>query len=61
MYEIKIDIEKCTGCAECIDMCPNDVCELVDEKATVINADDCVGCMVCVDSCATEAIEVIEE
>ena len=32
MYEVKVDDEKCVGCGECVDICPEEVFELQDEN-----------------------------
>ncbi len=60
MYEISVDQEKCTGCGECVDICPEDVYELQDEKSTPVRVEDCVGCESCVEVCEQEAITVTE-
>jgi NAD-dependent dihydropyrimidine dehydrogenase PreA subunit len=60
MYEIKVDIEKCTGCGECVDICPVEVFELKDEKSVPVNAEECVGCESCIESCDQEAITLKE-
>ena len=60
MYEIIIDLEKCEGCGECVDICPMEVLELKDEKAVVVDLEECAGCMSCVESCPEEAIVVNE-
>ncbi len=60
MYQIIIDLEKCQGCGECVDICPMDVLEMQDDKAVVVDLDECAGCLSCVESCPEEAIEVNE-
>ena len=60
MYEIKIDTEKCTGCGECVDICPEEVYELQDEKSVPVNAGECSVCESCVEVCDQEAITVME-
>ena len=60
MYEVKVDSEKCTGCGECVDICPVEVFELQDEKSVPVNAEECVGCESCVEVCEHEAITVTE-
>jgi len=47
---IHID-ECCTGCGECVEVCPNGVWALVGNKAQAIFPDDCMGCGNCVESC----------
>lgn len=56
MYEITIDKEKCNGCGECVDICPAEVLELVNEKSEVANIDECLGCESCVETCPESAI-----
>ena len=53
----KVDEEKCTGCASCVDSCPSEAIKMQDEKA-VVDAGSCVDCAVCVDECPLEAIEM---
>ncbi len=60
MYELTIDKEKCTGCGECVDICPSEVLELKDEKAEVANIDECLGCESCVETCPESAITLTE-
>ena len=54
-----VDVEKCTGCGECVDVCPVEAITLEDEKA-VIDQENCTDCAVCVAECPTEAISVPE-
>jgi NAD-dependent dihydropyrimidine dehydrogenase PreA subunit len=55
-----VDQDKCTGCEECVDICPVDVYEIVDGKSTPVNAEECVGCDSCVEVCPEGAITVEE-
>ena len=52
---VQIDIEKCTGCGNCIEICPVDAITLENEKAKV-NKDECVECGQCEDECSNGAI-----
>ena len=56
-WVIKIDQEKCVGAGDCVDVCPADVFELIDNKSQANNVDDCIECCACVGACPTEAIE----
>lgn len=56
-----VDHDKCTGCGECVDICPVEVFEMVDGKSEPVNADECMGCESCVESCEAEAITVEED
>ncbi len=51
-----VDKETCTGCANCVDVCPVDAIEMVDEIAVV--SDACIDCGQCVDECPVDAIEM---
>ena len=53
----KIDREKCTGCESCVQECPSEAIQMLNEKA-VIDPDTCVDCGVCLDSCPVEAISM---
>jgi NAD-dependent dihydropyrimidine dehydrogenase PreA subunit len=62
---IRIDLERCTGCLECIDVCPQvENLEFpVFEKGEdgyprVINEESCIGCLSCEAYCRAEAIRV---
>jgi len=60
---IRIDLDKCEGCGDCVPVCPFDAIEIVDEKAIV--KEGCNLCAACEAVCEAGAIligaEVIEE
>jgi NAD-dependent dihydropyrimidine dehydrogenase PreA subunit len=65
MYVITIDIEKCEGCAECVDICATEVLAIAEEngkKYAMVagDPDDCLGCLSCEEVCEEEAITVTE-
>jgi len=60
MVEIKIDLEKCTGCGTCVDTCPVGVYEIQDGKSVAVNAEECLACRACETQCPENAIEIIE-
>ena len=47
--------DKCTGCGDCVKVCPVEAIKLKDGKA-VIDAGECIECDACIDECPTEAI-----
>lgn len=51
----KINLDRCTGCGRCIDVCPMDAITLVDSKA-VIDLDKCANCHACESACPVDAI-----
>lgn len=56
----RVELEKCTGCGTCVDVCPNEVFEMVDDKSYVARPDDCTECEQCVENCPEEAITLEE-
>lgn len=54
--EIKVDVQKCTGCNICKNYCMYDAIEIVDRKA-VIN-ENCIFCSACMEPCKYDAIEI---
>lgn len=52
---VKVDVEKCTGCGDCVEECPLEAIEVKDEVA-VVDEETCGDCGQCVDVCPSEAI-----
>ncbi len=61
MWHISVDKDKCNGCGECVDGCPGEVYELIEDKATPTNSDECHGCFTCVELCDEDAIIVVDQ
>lgn len=53
----EVDMEKCTGCGICVDVCPVSSIELNENK--VVIGDDCVGCGQCEQECPNGAITLL--
>jgi len=53
-----VDIETCLGDGICAEICPEDILEMVDEKAATVGdrADYCIECGQCVAVCPTESL-----
>ncbi len=59
-FDVTVDKNKCEGCEECVDVCPVEVFEMIDDKSSPVNADECLGCESCVEVCEPNAITVEE-
>lgn len=53
---IKIDEEKCNGCARCADACHEGAIEMINGKAKLTREDYCDGLGDCLPACPTGAI-----
>src|SRR4030042_6441814 len=53
---IQIDLEKCTGCGNCVPVCPFGLLEIVDDKVHL--KEGCTLCGACQETCAFEAIVI---
>ncbi len=51
-----VDQEKCTGCGQCVDVCPIEAIKLDNGMAVV--SDECIECWACTDVCPLEAISL---
>ena len=56
-----IDKELCTGCEICVDECPTNALEMVDDIAELVRPEDCDGKGECAETCPSEAIKMEEE
>lgn len=56
-----INADECSACGICVDACPQEVLEIVNDVATVVNEEACIACGDCVEECPMGSIEEIEE
>jgi len=58
-YHSLIDGEICTGCGECIEVCPMDA---IGDNGGIssVSVERCIGCGLCVGRCPVEAILMLE-
>jgi len=66
-YYPEIDHEKCIGCGQCADICPEGICFPSGEKNSSgkifyeKDLDYCKGCGLCAEICPVKAVEMKEE
>jgi NAD-dependent dihydropyrimidine dehydrogenase PreA subunit len=54
------DQEKCTGCGQCVDICPVQVIKM-EGDFPMIDKDWCIGCGVCAVPCSTGAVKLVRK
>lgn len=59
-YSVTVDVDKCNGDGECVDVCPVEVYELQNSKAVVVNEEECLGCESCIEVCEQGALTIEE-
>ena len=50
--------EKCTGCGNCIEVCPHGVLIIENRKAVISDKNSCMECGACTMNCPAAAINV---
>jgi formate hydrogenlyase subunit 6/NADH:ubiquinone oxidoreductase subunit I len=56
----KVDIKKCTKCAECVQVCPTNSIEVNEDRVT-IDIGLCIFCGECQLACSSQAIQLSQE
>ncbi len=57
---IFIDEDKCTGCGDCLEVCPEEGAIVLQEDKAIINQELCNSCTECVTVCPESAIYEVE-
>ena len=52
----EIDLEKCNGCGDCVELCPAGIVALVNGKSAIVKPEDCNYCTDCEAICLSGAI-----
>ncbi len=55
---LALDMEKCTGCERCTEVCPHAVFILENRKAEITDRDACMECGACALNCPVQALSV---
>ena len=55
---LSLESTRCTGCRECIEVCPHAVFAMADGKAVIADRESCMECGACMINCAAGAIRV---
>lgn len=53
-----VDREKCEGCKDCEEACPNESIKVAEDNIAVVNEDDCIDCQACVSACMPQAVTI---
>jgi pSer/pThr/pTyr-binding forkhead associated (FHA) protein/thioredoxin reductase/ferredoxin len=59
--QVNVNLEKCVGCANCVNACPTAVLEIVRHKSTVVSASACTSCRECELVCPSGALTMAPE
>ena len=54
---VKVDLDKCTGCGSCAEVCPTEAITIENDKAKV-DENECVDCGTCIEECQAEALSM---
>jgi Fe-S-cluster-containing hydrogenase component 2 len=57
---IFVDEDKCTGCGDCLEVCPEEGAIVLQEDKAIINQELCNSCAECVTACPEGAIYEVE-
>ncbi len=52
----EIDLQRCSGCAICVQVCPVSALAMQGDKPIFVRPDQCTYCIICEDRCPQRAI-----
>jgi formate hydrogenlyase subunit 6/NADH:ubiquinone oxidoreductase subunit I len=55
-YRIQVNVEACSGCGVCEEICQMDAIQAKDGSMVVVDGGRCIGCGLCVSSCPEKAV-----
>ncbi len=58
MFVVKIDSSDCEDNRFCLEVCPEDVFEVIGNSVEVAHNESCTGCYLCLENCPTGAITI---
>jgi NAD-dependent dihydropyrimidine dehydrogenase PreA subunit len=59
MFEIPLLNEnRCTGCGDCVRICPADCLDMVGSLPWLPRPEDCISCELCVLVCPVDALQL---
>jgi NAD-dependent dihydropyrimidine dehydrogenase PreA subunit len=56
----QVNQENCSGCGDCVTVCPVDGTVTLEDGKAVVKAEDCIECNACVDACSSDAMAMKE-
>ena len=60
MYPV-VDQNKCTGCGNCVEICPSEVYGMEEDKSNPVHPEECIECWACVNECPAKSIQLTED
>jgi len=60
MYPV-VDQEKCSGCGNCVEICPSEVYQMEEGKSNPVHPEECIECWACVTQCPAESIQLTDD